>query len=141
MMSRDLYNSRFDESPRGGVAGASAMTIIFLFVIGGDTPTYTKGDASFIVDLTFVTANLIRGISYWKVMDSYTASDCNAILWEIPNDRNPRRRKRQSNTVRRNDQEPDEKNYPGQRCEYEPETWHEPEPCSTLMERTNQCSA
>ncbi|GBP94278.1 hypothetical protein EVAR_102926_1 [Eumeta japonica] len=148
MMSRDLYNSRFDESPRGGVAGASAMTIIFLFVIGsfnyqavdwgskqtnaqgkalleafstldvvllnsGDTPTYTKGDASFIVDLTFVTANLIRGISYWKVMDSYTASDCN----EIPNDRNQETKR--DNLTLRNDQEPDEKNYPGQRCEYE----------------------
>lgn len=74
-------------------------TLDVVLLNSGDTPTYTKGDASSIVDLTFVSSSLARGNLNWKVMDAYTASDHNAILWEILNAQSPRRSKKQLNTI------------------------------------------
>ncbi|GBP21526.1 hypothetical protein EVAR_12127_1 [Eumeta japonica] len=58
-------------------------TIDVVLLNYGDTPTYIKGNASSIGDLTFVSICLTRGNSDWKVMGIYTASDHNAIFWEI----------------------------------------------------------
>lgn len=66
-------------------------TLDVVLLNSGDAPTYTKGDASSIVDLTFVSSSLIRGNYDWKVMEIYTTSDHNAILWEVSKDQNPRR--------------------------------------------------
>ncbi|XP_044597157.1 uncharacterized protein LOC123273744 [Cotesia glomerata] len=74
-------------------------TLDVVLLNNGDTPTYTKGDTSSIVDLTFVSGSLTRGHINWKVMDTYTASDHNAILWEILNAQSPRRPKKQLNTI------------------------------------------
>lgn len=83
-----------------GKALLEAFTALDVVLLNsGDTPTYAKGDASSIVDLTFVSSNLARGNYKWRVMDIYTASDHNAILWEVSNDQNPRRTTRKVNTI------------------------------------------
>ncbi|GBP95659.1 hypothetical protein EVAR_67865_1 [Eumeta japonica] len=68
-----------------------AFSTLDVLLNSGDTPTYIKGDASSIVDLTFVSCSLIRGNYDWRVMDLYKASDHNAILWEVSIDQKPRR--------------------------------------------------
>lgn len=82
-----------------GKALLEAFTTLDVALLNSDTPTYIKGDASSIVDLTFVSSSLIRGNSYWEVMNIYTASDHNAILWEISNDQSPRRPCNQPNAI------------------------------------------
>ncbi|GBP20509.1 hypothetical protein EVAR_78886_1 [Eumeta japonica] len=67
------------------------LTLDVVLLNSGNTPTYTKGDASSIVNLTFVSSSLIRGNYDWRVMDLYTASEHNSILWEVSIDQNPRR--------------------------------------------------
>nr|XP_036224320.1 uncharacterized protein LOC118681891 [Bactrocera oleae] len=62
-------------------------------------PTYTKGDASSIVDLTFVSSSIARKNCNWRVLNIYTASDHNAILWETANHQSPRRSNNQLNTI------------------------------------------
>lgn len=74
-------------------------TLDVVLLNSGDTPTYTKGDASSIVDLTFVSTSLAKGNCNWEVLDIYTASDHHAILWETSNDRNLRGPIKQSNIV------------------------------------------
>ncbi|GBP94343.1 hypothetical protein EVAR_65489_1 [Eumeta japonica] len=65
-------------------------TLDIVLLNSGDRPTYTKGDASSIVDLTFVSTSLAKGSISWVVLDIYTASDHHAILWETSKDRNLR---------------------------------------------------
>ncbi|GBP65565.1 hypothetical protein EVAR_87541_1 [Eumeta japonica] len=76
---------------RGKEVLEAFSTLDVVLLNSGDTPTYNKGDASSIVDLTFVSSSLIRGNYHWRVMDLYTVSDHNAILWEVSIDKNPRR--------------------------------------------------
>lgn len=51
------------------------------------------------MDLTFVSCSLLKGSHSWAVMNTYTASDHTAILWEVTASKNPRRTTRQTNTV------------------------------------------
>ncbi|XP_026471396.1 uncharacterized protein LOC113375676 [Ctenocephalides felis] len=64
----------------------NALDVVLLN--SGDKPTFEKGSASSIIDLTFVSNSLVRGICNWEVLDIYTASDHNAIIWEISTNRN-----------------------------------------------------
>ncbi|GBP21616.1 hypothetical protein EVAR_9801_1 [Eumeta japonica] len=83
-----------------GKALLEAFTTIDVVLLNyGDTPTYIEGDASSILDLIFVSSCLTRGNSDWKVMDMYTASDHNAILWELSCDQKRERPNRQTNTT------------------------------------------
>ncbi|XP_074115109.1 uncharacterized protein LOC141537828 [Cotesia typhae] len=83
-----------------GKALLEAFTTLDVVLLNsGDTPTYTKGDASSIVDLTFVSNSLARGDCNWKVLDIYTASDHHAISWEISSDQNPKGLVKQPNIV------------------------------------------
>ncbi|XP_044578894.1 uncharacterized protein LOC123261368 [Cotesia glomerata] len=59
----------------------ASLDVVLLNI--GKTPTYTKGKASSIIDLTFVSSSLLKGNYSWEVLNTYTASDHNAILWEI----------------------------------------------------------
>ena len=49
----------------------------------GTMPTYTKGEKSSIVDLTFVDPRLSRESSYWHVSDRYTGSDHRALTYQL----------------------------------------------------------
>ncbi|XP_044583012.1 uncharacterized protein LOC123264033 [Cotesia glomerata] len=77
---------------------AMASLDVVLLNIGG-TPTYTKGEASSIIDLTFVSSSLLKGNYSWEVLNTYTGSDHSAILWEISAGRNPQRATRQTNAA------------------------------------------
>ena len=46
-------------------------------------PTYTKGEKSSTVDLTFVDPRLSREGSYWQVSDRYTVSDHQALTYQL----------------------------------------------------------
>ncbi|XP_026479806.1 uncharacterized protein LOC113386230 [Ctenocephalides felis] len=75
----------------------NALDVVLLN--SGDKPTFEKGSASSIIDLTFVSNSLVRGICNWEVLDIYTASDHNAIIWEISTDRNIRRHAKISKAI------------------------------------------
>lgn len=49
----------------------------------GNQPTYSKGEASSIIDLTFVTSNLSYRIAEWEVSEKHVLSDHYAIKWSI----------------------------------------------------------
>jgi len=56
----------------------------------GNTPTFCRGNASSIIDLTFMSNCLIdRGV-VWRVSDIYTHSDHQALVYELA-ERRPRR--------------------------------------------------
>ncbi|GBP79826.1 hypothetical protein EVAR_61417_1 [Eumeta japonica] len=65
----------------------------------GNTPTYTKGGASLIVDLTFISNSLTRRSHSWKVLNTYTASDLSAIRWEMSTGQKPRRVNRRTSAI------------------------------------------
>ncbi|GBP19735.1 hypothetical protein EVAR_8895_1 [Eumeta japonica] len=73
---------------RGKALLEAFTTLDVVLLNSGDTSAYIKGNASSTVDLTFVSSSLIKRNYDWKMMDIYTASDHNAILWEITNDQN-----------------------------------------------------
>ncbi|XP_071644122.1 uncharacterized protein [Temnothorax longispinosus] len=58
-------------------------TLDVVLLNSGNKPTFVRGDASSTVDLTFVSSSLAKGNCFWKVLDTYTASDHCAILWEV----------------------------------------------------------
>ena len=63
-------------------------TLEVVLLNSGEEPTFTRGEASSIVDLTFVSSSLVNRNYSWKVMNTYTASDHFAILWEVSTNRN-----------------------------------------------------
>ncbi|XP_026467863.1 uncharacterized protein LOC113371452 [Ctenocephalides felis] len=73
---------------RGKALLEAFNTLDVVLLNSGDKPTFEKGSASSIIDLTFDSNSLVRGICNWEVLDIYTASDHNAIIWEISTNRN-----------------------------------------------------
>jgi len=53
-------------------------------------PTFSRSGTSFIIDLTFVNAELASGSS-WEVSDTYTGSDHAAIICTIETRNSPPR--------------------------------------------------
>ncbi|XP_046411931.1 uncharacterized protein LOC124175577 [Neodiprion fabricii] len=84
---------------RGKALLEAMATLDVVLLNTGETPTYSKGEASSIVDLTFVSSSLTRGSYSWVVMNTYTASDHYAVLWEVSTSQSPRRATRQTNAV------------------------------------------
>ena len=77
-----------ETNPRGQVLLEAMSALDVVLLNSGHEPTFARGGASSIVDLTFVSGNLARGNYSWKVTDIYTASDHRAILWEVSTGRN-----------------------------------------------------
>lgn len=73
---------------RKGQALLETMSLLDIVLLNtGTKPTFVKGEASSIVDLTFVSGSLARGNQCrWVVSDTYTHSDHQAIIWEIGGD-------------------------------------------------------
>lgn len=92
------WGSKFTNA-RGKALLEAMTTLDVVLLNNGDTPTYIKGEASSIVDLTFVSSSLTRGSHSWEVMNTYTASDHSAILWELSTGQDPRKANRQTNAV------------------------------------------
>ncbi|XP_015120943.1 uncharacterized protein LOC107043811 [Diachasma alloeum] len=61
-----------------------AMSFLDVVLLNsGENPTFERGGASSIINLTFVSSSLARGSCNWEVMDIYTASDHYTISWEV----------------------------------------------------------
>lgn len=67
---------------KGQALMESLSSLDVVLLNSGNTPTFTRGDASSIVDLTFVSSSLAKGNDSWRITDIYTASDHQAIYWE-----------------------------------------------------------
>ncbi|XP_077277431.1 uncharacterized protein LOC143905727 [Temnothorax americanus] len=92
------WGSKFT-NPRGKALLEAMATLDVVLLNTGETSTYSKGEASSIVDLTFVSSSLTKGSFSWEVMNTYTASDHSAILWEISTGQNSRRANRRFNAI------------------------------------------
>jgi len=68
---------------RKGQVLLEAMSLLDVVLLNaGSQPTFVKGEASSIVNVTFVSSSLMHGNrSSWKVLDIYTHSDHQVILW------------------------------------------------------------
>lgn len=53
--------------------------------------TYSKRNASSVIDLTFVSGGLANGDTRWQVSEVYTRSDHRAITWEVARQQRKRR--------------------------------------------------
>ncbi|CAL1677345.1 unnamed protein product [Lasius platythorax] len=72
------------ETNTKGQALLEAMSSLDVVLLNsGDEPTFAKGKASSIVDLTFVSSILAKGNCSWEMTNVYTASDHRAIVWDI----------------------------------------------------------
>lgn len=71
---------------RWGIILEPMPTLDVLWNCGG-TPSFTRGEASSIVNLTFANSNPTRESCSWKVLSIHTPSDHCAIVWEIPTGR------------------------------------------------------
>jgi hypothetical protein len=49
----------------------------------GNSPTFCRGEASSIIDITFISSDLMRTDIRWEVSEIYTHSDHQAILFEL----------------------------------------------------------
>ena len=50
----------------------------------GMIPTFIRGEASSMINLTFVSSGLAKSINCWEVSEIYTQSDHRAITWQAP---------------------------------------------------------
>lgn len=69
---------------RKGQAVLEALSSLDLVLLNsGTSPTFSRGAASSIVDLTFISSCLARDSANWKVTDICTLSDHRAIMWDV----------------------------------------------------------
>lgn len=52
----------------------------------GDKPTFCRGEATSIVDITFASEAIVKHVSKWEVSGHYTNSDHQAIMFDIRKD-------------------------------------------------------
>lgn len=71
-----------ETNERGKILLSAFISLDLVLLNVGETPTFCRGNASSIIDLTFVSESLVRGMS-WKVSNEYTGSDHQAIYYEI----------------------------------------------------------
>ena len=75
-----------------------AFSVLGLVLLNdGETPTFIRGEASSMIDLTFVSSNLLKGITSWKVSDTCTLSDHYAITWIVAKQRKSENRPSRKN--------------------------------------------
>ncbi|XP_050684665.1 uncharacterized protein LOC126979411 [Leptidea sinapis] len=70
-------------NPRGQILIEAMTSLDVVLMNRGDKATFVRGEASSIIDITFVSSQLAKGKNHWKVTEIYTASDHQAIYWEI----------------------------------------------------------
>lgn len=72
------------ETKKRGQALLEAFSALNLTLLNdGKLPTFTRGEKSSTIDLTFVSSGLAKGNTGWQVMDICTLSDHGAIRWDI----------------------------------------------------------
>lgn len=71
-----------ETNERGNILLSAFITLNLVLMNTGETPTFSRGNANSIIDLTFVSESLVRGMT-WKVSNEYTGSDHQAIYYDI----------------------------------------------------------
>ncbi|XP_020296455.1 uncharacterized protein LOC109861289 [Pseudomyrmex gracilis] len=84
---------------RGKALLEAMSTLDVVLLNSGNKPTVVRGEASSIVDLTFVSSSLVKGSHSWEVTDIYIASDHCAILWKVSTGQNTRRVNSKTNQI------------------------------------------
>ena len=70
-----------------------AFSLLDLTILNnGKKPTFVRGKASSMIDLTFVSSGLTKGNNCWEVSEIYTQSDHRAITWRIRRQQRPKNR-------------------------------------------------
>lgn len=87
-----------ETNARGEALLEAMSTLDVVLLNSGNKPTFIRGEATSIVDLTFVSSSLVKGNHSWEVMDIYTASDHSAIMWKVSTGQ---KRKRMNNKTTR----------------------------------------
>ena len=76
------------ETKKRGKTLLEAFSVLDLVLLNdGEKPTFIRGEASSMVGLTFVSSNILKGITCWKVSDTCTLSDHCAITWRVAKQR------------------------------------------------------
>ena len=64
------------ETKKRGQTLLEAFLVLDLVLLNdGEKPTSIRGETSSMIDLTFVSSGLLKGITCWKVSDTCTLSD------------------------------------------------------------------
>lgn len=77
---------------RGQVLLEAFSALDITLLNDGDKPTFVRGEASSMIDLTFISSGLAKGSTCWKVTDICTQSDHCAIIWSVPRHQRSMRR-------------------------------------------------
>ena len=86
------------ETKKRGQTLLEAFSVLDLVLLNdGEKPTFIRGEASSMIDLTFVSSNLLKGITCWKVSDTCTLSDHCAITWRVAKQRKSENRPSKKN--------------------------------------------
>ena len=76
------------ETKKIGQTLLEAFSVLDLVLLNdGEKPTFIRGEASSMIDLTFVSSGLLKGITYWKVSDTCALSDDCARTWRVAKQR------------------------------------------------------
>lgn len=68
---------------RGSILLEAFSSLQALLLNSGNTPTFRRGNASSIVDLTFISSSLLNLRTTWYVSEFYSHSDHQAVIFEI----------------------------------------------------------
>ncbi|XP_015125966.1 uncharacterized protein LOC107047681 [Diachasma alloeum] len=71
-----------ETNPRGQAVLEAMVALDVVLLNSGDEPTFMRGDATSIVDLTFVSNTLAKENCSWRVTNIETASDHCEITWQ-----------------------------------------------------------
>ena len=72
------------KTKKRGHALLEAFSLLHLKLLNnGKKPTFVRGEASSMIDLTFVSSGLAKGNNCWEMSDIYTQSDHRAITWRV----------------------------------------------------------
>ena len=64
-----------ETNKRGQTLLESFSVLDLTLLYDGKKPTFIRGEASSMIDLTFVSSSLFKGNTYWRVSDTCTLSD------------------------------------------------------------------
>ena len=85
------------ETKERGQALLEAFSLLDLTLLNnGQKPTFIRGEANSMIDLTFVSSVLAKGNNCWEVSGIYTQSDHRAITWRVRRHQRPKNRQSQS---------------------------------------------
>ncbi|XP_056647307.1 uncharacterized protein LOC130451974 [Diorhabda sublineata] len=73
-----------ENDKRGDMLSEWAADLDLVSLNHGNTPTFSRGNSSSHIDVTFVSNDINKMFGSWQVLDQETLSDHNYIFFEIP---------------------------------------------------------